>query len=75
MIAPSIVGQEISPVEIAALANKHGARVSPPLGANTITAKIVALRYAELLNTLGVEKQPTLEDLPTPAGARHRKEN
>ncbi|KUP96904.1 sirohydrochlorin chelatase [Thermobifida cellulosilytica] len=75
VIAPSIVGQEFPAAEIAALAGKHGARASAPLGANTITAKIVALRYAEMLNSLGVEQQAALEDLPAPAGARHRREN
>lgn len=75
VIAPSIVGQEFSAAEITALASKHGARASAPLGANTITAKIVALRYAEMLNTLGVEQQPTLEDLPAPVGSRHRKDS
>ncbi|MEY9210985.1 cobalamin biosynthesis protein CbiX [Thermobifida halotolerans] len=74
-IAPSVVGQEFPAVETSALASKHGARSGGPLGANTITAKIVALRYAEMLNALGVERQPTLEDLPRPVGSRHRQED
>lgn len=74
-IAPSVVGQEFPATEIAALAEKHGARTSAPLGASSIMAKIVALRYAEVLNALGVDQQPTLEELPAPVGSRHRPES
>ncbi|GAA3765408.1 hypothetical protein HDA32_001689 [Spinactinospora alkalitolerans] len=75
VIAPSILGGEVSGADLAALAGRFGARVSAPLGATGTLAKIVALRYAEILNSLGIEESPTLEDLPAPVGSRHRPEN
>ncbi|TDQ45417.1 sirohydrochlorin chelatase [Actinorugispora endophytica] len=75
VIAPSVVGREFPAAETAALAGRHGARASAPLGASSTMARIVALRYAEVLNALGIDQQPTLEDLPAPVGSRHRPES
>nr|WP_174549605.1 cobalamin biosynthesis protein CbiX [Nocardiopsis trehalosi] len=72
VIAPSVVGPECPESRVAELARRHGARVSAPLGAGSTLAKIAALRYAEVLNTLGVETPPTADQLPAPVGSRHR---
>ncbi|MFC3999697.1 sirohydrochlorin chelatase [Nocardiopsis sediminis] len=73
VIAPSVVGPEFTPDRLAELAQRHGARPSGALGAGSTLAKITALRYAEILNTLGVETPPpTADELPAPVGSRHR---
>ncbi|MFC4562643.1 sirohydrochlorin chelatase [Nocardiopsis mangrovi] len=73
VIAPSVVGPEFSPGRLQELAQRHGARPSAALGAGSTIAKIAALRYAEILNTLGVETPPpTVDELPAPVGSRHR---
>ncbi|WP_461001297.1 sirohydrochlorin chelatase [Streptomonospora sediminis] len=75
VIAPSIVGPEFSARRLAELAQRYGARASAPLGAGSTLAKIAALRYAEVLNTVGAETPPTAEDIPEPMGSRHRPES
>ncbi|TQN31291.1 hypothetical protein FHX37_1188 [Haloactinospora alba] len=75
VIAPSAVGPEFSGEEAQALAEHHGVRASAPLGPDSTLAKIAALRYAEVLNSLGIEEPPTTEELPAPVGSRHRPEN
>ncbi|MBQ1084023.1 MULTISPECIES: sirohydrochlorin chelatase [unclassified Nocardiopsis] len=75
VIAPSAVGPEIPAQYLADLAERHGARPGAPLGADSLLGKIAALRYAEVLNSLGVEQPPTAEELPAPVGSRHRPES
>ncbi|WP_184583721.1 sirohydrochlorin chelatase [Lipingzhangella halophila] len=75
VIAPSVLGPEFPPDRLVALAERFGARACAPLGAGSTLAKIAALRYAEVLNSLGIEESPTAEDLPAPTGSRHRPEN
>jgi hypothetical protein len=58
-----------------ALAERFGARAGASLGADSLLGKIAALRYAEVLNSLGVEQPPTAEELPAPVGSRHRPES
>lgn len=76
VLAPCVLGTEpgADPDTLAALATEHGAQRSEPLGGHSTLAKIVAVRYAEILNAIGVEQQPTLENLPAPSGSRHRRE-
>lgn len=74
-IAASVVGPELPARHIESLAARFGARASAPLGASSTVAKIAALRYAEVLNSLGVEQPPTLDELPAPVGSRHRPES
>ncbi|GLU48146.1 hypothetical protein Nans01_24970 [Nocardiopsis ansamitocini] len=75
VIAPSVIGAEFPQERIAELAAEHGASYSASLGASSTLAKIVALRYAEALNALGIDQQPALEELPAPVGSRHRPEH
>ncbi|GAB3500442.1 sirohydrochlorin chelatase [Nocardiopsis coralliicola] len=75
VIAPGVLGPELAEGRLAHLAQQHGARASAPLGAGGTLAKIAALRYAEVLNTLGVETPPSADDLPAPVGSRHRPED
>ncbi|MUL42759.1 cobalamin biosynthesis protein CbiX [Streptomonospora sp. PA3] len=75
VIAPSLVGPEFPAARLEQLAQHYGARTSAPLGAGSTLAKIAALRYAEVLNSLGAETPPTAEDIPAPVGSRHRREN
>ncbi|QBI55073.1 sirohydrochlorin chelatase [Streptomonospora litoralis] len=75
VIAPSVVGPEFSAERLEESAQRYGARTSAPLGAGSTLAKIAALRYAEVLNSLGSEAPPTAEDIPAPVGSRHRPEN
>ncbi|MFC4867232.1 MULTISPECIES: cobalamin biosynthesis protein CbiX [Streptomonospora] len=75
VIAPSVVGPEVPAARLEQLAQHYGARASAPLGAGSTLAKIAALRYAEVLNTLGAETPPTAEDIPAPVGSRHRPES
>ncbi|RNL83675.1 sirohydrochlorin chelatase [Halostreptopolyspora alba] len=72
VIAPSVLGPEFPTERLAALAERFGARACAPLGAGSTLAKIAALRYAEVLNSLGIEEPPTVEDMPAPTGSRHR---
>ncbi len=74
VIAPSVLGPEFPPERLNALAERFGAQKCAPLGADSTLAKIAALRYAEVLNSLGIEESPTLDDLPAPTGSRHRPE-
>ncbi|WP_017573469.1 sirohydrochlorin chelatase [Nocardiopsis halotolerans] len=74
VIAPSALGPELPREELEALASRFGARLGEPLGADSLLGKIAALRYAEILNSLGVEQPPTVEELPAPVGSRHRPE-
>lgn len=74
VIAPSVVGPEFPAERLDELARHYGARASAPLGAGSTLAKIAALRYAEVLNTLGAEAPPTAEEVPAPMGSRHRPE-
>ncbi|NKY98736.1 sirohydrochlorin chelatase [Nocardiopsis alborubida] len=75
VIAPSALGPELPREELEALASRFGARLGAPLGADSLLGKIAALRYAEVLNSLGVEQPPTVEELPAPVGSRHRPES
>ncbi|WP_159945354.1 MULTISPECIES: sirohydrochlorin chelatase [unclassified Nocardiopsis] len=75
VIAPSALGPELPGAELEALAGRFGARLGAPLGADSLLGKIAALRYAEVLNSLGVEQPPTVEELPAPVGSRHRPES
>ncbi|WP_047871864.1 sirohydrochlorin chelatase [Nocardiopsis sp. RV163] len=75
VIAPSALGPELLREELEALAARFGARLGAPLGADSLLGKIAALRYAEVLNSLGVEQPPTVEELPAPVGSRHRPES
>ncbi|GAA3766212.1 sirohydrochlorin chelatase [Salinactinospora qingdaonensis] len=75
VIAPNVVGPEFSANDIAVLADKLGVGHSAPLGATSTLAKIAALRYAEVLNSLGAEQPPTIDELPNPVGSRHRPES
>ncbi len=75
VIAPSALGPEVSASELAGLAERFGAQAGPALGADSLLGKIAALRYAEVLNSLGVEQPPTAEELPAPVGSRHRPES
>jgi hypothetical protein len=75
VIAPSALGPELPAGELEALAARFGARLGAPLGADSLLGKIAALRYAEVLNSLGVEQPPTAEELPAPVGSRHRPES
>lgn len=75
VIAPSALGPELPREELEALAARFGARLGAPLGADSLLGKIAALRYAEVLNSLGVEQPPTVEELPAPVGSRHRPES
>ncbi|GAB3715726.1 sirohydrochlorin chelatase [Nocardiopsis nanhaiensis] len=72
VIAPSAVGPELPEERLSALAERFGAQACAPLGADSLLGKIAALRYAEVLNSLGVEQPPTAEELPAPVGSRHR---
>ncbi|MBE3002212.1 cobalamin biosynthesis protein CbiX [Nocardiopsis sp. HNM0947] len=72
VIAPSALGPELPWEHLEALAERLGARLGDPLGADSLLGKIAALRYAEILNSLGVEQPPTAEELPAPVGSRHR---
>lgn len=74
VVAPSVIGAEFGPRSLARLAERHRVRVGSQLGADPLLAKIVAWRYAEVLNALGAEKQLSLEELPAPVGSRHRPE-
>ncbi|WP_150243779.1 sirohydrochlorin chelatase [Nocardiopsis quinghaiensis] len=74
VIAPSALGPELPREELEALAARFGARLGDPLGSDSLLGKIAALRYAEVLNSLGVEQPPTVEELPAPVGSRHRPE-
>ncbi|MFI6579013.1 sirohydrochlorin chelatase [Nocardiopsis sp. NPDC050513] len=75
VIAPSALGPELRRAELTALAERFGARLGTPLGADSLLGKIAALRYAEVLNSLGVEQPPTIDELPAPVGSRHRPES
>ncbi|PDP86416.1 cobalamin biosynthesis protein CbiX [Glycomyces fuscus] len=75
VIAPSALGPELPREELEALAARFGARLGAPLGADSLLGKIAALRYAEVLNSLGVEQPPTVDELPAPVGSRHRPES
>ncbi|WP_116244330.1 sirohydrochlorin chelatase [Nocardiopsis sp. FIRDI 009] len=75
VIAPSALGPELPRAELEALAERVGARLGTPLGADSLLGKIAALRYAEILNSLGVEQPPTVDELPAPVGSRHRPES
>ncbi|MEU3142171.1 CbiX/SirB N-terminal domain-containing protein [Nocardiopsis alba] len=75
VIAPSALGPEFSAHRLQELAERHGARPGAPLGADSLLGKIAALRYAEVLNSLGVEQPPTVDELPAPVGSRHRPES
>ncbi|KOX12034.1 sirohydrochlorin chelatase [Nocardiopsis sp. NRRL B-16309] len=75
VIAPSALGPELRAAELEDLAARFGARLGAPLGADSLLGKIAALRYAEVLNSLGVEQPPTAEELPAPVGSRHRPES
>nr|WP_040710774.1 hypothetical protein [Nocardiopsis potens] len=75
VIAPCVVGPELPEGRLEELAERHSARTSAPLGAGGTLAKIAALRYAEILNALGVETPPSVDDLPAPVGSRHRPES
>ncbi|MDA8372387.1 MAG: cobalamin biosynthesis protein CbiX [Nocardiopsaceae bacterium] len=75
VIAPSVVGPEFPDERLSELERKYGVRVCAPIGADSTLAKIAALRYAEVLNTLGVQTPPTTEELPAPVGSRHRPES
>ncbi|ASU84619.1 cobalamin biosynthesis protein CbiX [Nocardiopsis gilva YIM 90087] len=75
VIAPSIVGPEFDAERLKALAERYEARYSAPLGASSTLAKIAALRYAEVLNSVGVEAPATADELPSPVGSRHRPES
>lgn len=72
VIAPSVLGPEFPAERLAALAERFGIRTCAPLGVGSTLAKIAALRYAEVLNSLGIEEPPTTEDMPAPTGSRHR---
>ncbi|MDA0567550.1 cobalamin biosynthesis protein CbiX [Streptomonospora sp. S1-112] len=74
VLAPSVVGPEFPAERLEPLAQRYGARACAPLGVGGTLAKIAALRYAEVLNTLGVETPPSVEELPAPVGSRHRRE-
>ncbi|MEU0493651.1 CbiX/SirB N-terminal domain-containing protein [Nocardiopsis sp. NPDC006139] len=73
VIAPSALGPELR-ADLSATAERFGARLGAPLGADGLLGKIAALRYAEILNSLGVEQPPTADQLPAPVGSRHRPE-
>ncbi|WP_184079955.1 sirohydrochlorin chelatase [Nocardiopsis mwathae] len=75
VIAPSIVGPEFDVDRLAELGERYSARCSAPLGASSTLAKIAALRYAEILNSVGLDTPPTVDDLPSPVGSRHRPES
>lgn len=75
VIAPSALGPELHREKLEALASRFGARLGPALGADSLLGKIAALRYAEILNSLGVEQPPTVDELPAPVGSRHRPES
>ncbi|WP_017583922.1 sirohydrochlorin chelatase [Nocardiopsis valliformis] len=75
VIAPSALGPEMPADQLADLAERFGARACASLGADSLLGKIAALRYAEVLNSLGVEQPPTAEELPAPVGSRHRPES
>jgi hypothetical protein len=75
VIAPSALGPEMPADRLADLAERFGARAGASLGADSLLGKIAALRYAEVLNSLGVEQPPTAEELPAPVGSRHRPES
>lgn len=75
VIAPSALGPEVSLERLAALADRLEVRLGGFLGADSLLGKITALRYAEILNSLGVEQPPTAEELPAPVGSRHRPES
>ncbi|MDT0328877.1 sirohydrochlorin chelatase [Nocardiopsis lambiniae] len=71
VIAPSALGPELH-ADLSATAERLGARLGATLGADGLLGKIAALRYAEILNSLGVEQPPTADQLPAPVGSRHR---
>ncbi|MFD6952285.1 cobalamin biosynthesis protein CbiX [Nocardiopsis sp. TSRI0078] len=75
VIAPSALGPELPREKLEELATRLGARLGDPLGSDSLLGKIAALRYAEVLNSLGVEQPPTVEELPAPVGSRHRPES
>lgn len=72
VIAPSALGPEVPLEWLSALAERLDVRLGTSLGADSLLGKITALRYAEILNSLGVEQPPTAEELPAPVGSRHR---
>lgn len=74
VIAPSALGPEVPTERLAPLADRLDVRLGASLGADSLLGKIAALRYAEILNSLGVEQPPTAEELPSPVGSRHRPE-
>ena len=73
VIAPSALGPELP--ELEAMAVRLGTELGAPLGPDGLLGKIAALRYAEVLNSLGVEQPPTVDELPAPVGSRHRPES
>ncbi|WP_017540401.1 sirohydrochlorin chelatase [Nocardiopsis halophila] len=75
VLAPGVIGPELPEGRVAELAERNGARSSAPLGAGSTLAKIAALRYAEVLNSVGVQTPPSVDDLPAPVGSRHRPES
>ncbi|MDA2814655.1 cobalamin biosynthesis protein CbiX [Nocardiopsis sp. RSe5-2] len=75
VLAPGVIGPEMPEGRVAELAERNGARASAPLGAGSTLAKIAALRYAEVLNSVGVQTPPSVDDLPAPVGSRHRPES
>ena len=75
VLAPSALGPALSSQRPAALAERSGTRPGTPLGAASLLCQLAALRYAEVLNSLGVEQPPTAEELPAPVGSRHRPES
>jgi hypothetical protein len=75
VLAPCLVGGELDEQAVNDLAASNSARACASLGAHSTLAKIIALRYAEVLNSLEADGPKSVEDLPAPTGSRHRPES
>lgn len=75
VLAPCLLGPELDGEAIARTAAASGVRQCAELGSHNTLAKIVALRYAEVLNSLEAGGPRTAEELPAPTGSRHRPES
>lgn len=74
VLAPCLLGTERDSALVERIAARVNVDHCAALGVSNTLAKIVVLRYADVLNAVGLEHQPSVADLPAPAGTRHRPE-
>lgn len=75
VLAPCLLGHEVDLSVVDRLAADNQIRRCGDLGSHSTLAKIVALRYAEVLNSLEAEGPQSLDELPAPTGTRHRRDS